>query len=74
MQYLDLNSLYAWAMCQKLPHKNFEFCKDLRNINQKLIKNYDEDSFEKGYIPEVDAEYPKDYYLQNEHKNLPFLP
>ena len=30
LQYLDLNSLYAWAMCQKLPHKDFKFCKDLR--------------------------------------------
>ena len=29
-QYLDVNSLYAWAMCQKLPIKNFEWCKDLR--------------------------------------------
>ena len=71
LQYLDLNSLYAWVMCQKLPHK---FCKDLRYINQKFIKNYDEDFSEKGYILEVDVEYPKDYYLQNEHRNLSSLP
>ena len=61
-------------MCQKLPQKHFEFCKDLRYINQKFIKNYDEDSFEKGYILEVDIDYPKDYCLQNVHKDLPFLP
>ena len=41
LQYLDVNSLYAWAMCQKLPLKNFNWCKDLRYINQKFIKNYD---------------------------------
>ena len=37
LQYLDLNSLHAWAMCQKLPHNDFKFCKDLRYINQKFI-------------------------------------
>ena len=47
-------------------------CKDLRYINKKFIKNYDEDSSEKGYILKVDAEYPKK--LQDEHKELPFLP
>ena len=68
LQYLDLNILYAWAMCQKLPHKNFEFCKDLRYINPKFIKNYDKDSSQKGYILKADIEYPKDSYLQNEHQ------
>ena len=37
----------------------------------RLIKNYDEDS-DKGYILEVDVEYPK--YLHNLHIDLPFLP
>ena len=59
-------------MCQKLPMKNFEWCKNLRYINQKFIKNYDEDSSGNGYILEVDVEYPKKF--QNEHKDLPFLP
>ena len=72
LQYLDLNSLYAWAMRQKLPMKNFEWCKNLRYINQKFIKNYDEDSSGNGYILEVDVEYLKKF--QNEHKDLPFLP
>ena len=71
LQYLDLNGLYAWAMRQKLPHKGFEFCKDLRYINQKSVKNYDEEFSEKGYILEVDVKYPKK--LQDEHKDLPFL-
>ena len=72
IQYLDVNSLYARAMCQKLPMKNFEWCKDLRYFNKKFIKNYDEDSSEKRYILEVDVEYPKK--LQDEHSDLPFLP
>ena len=59
LQYLDLNSFYVWAMCQKLPMENFNWCKDLRYINQKFIKNYNEDSSEKGYILEVDVEYLK---------------
>ena len=59
-------------MCQKLPHKYFEFYKDLRYINQKFIKSYDEKSGEKGFILEVDIEYPKK--LQDEHEDLPFLP
>ena len=45
LQYLDVNSLYAWAMCNKPPVKNFDWSKDLRYINQKFIKNYDEDIF-----------------------------
>ena len=72
LQYLYSNSFYAWAMCQKLPNKDFEYCKDLRYISQKLIKNYDEDSSEKGCILEVDIKYPKK--LQDEPKDLPFLP
>ena len=52
--------------------KNFEWCKDLRYINQKFIKNYDEDSSEKRYILEADVEYPNK--LQDEHKDLLFLP
>ena len=30
LQYYNVNSLSAWVMSQKLPIKNFEFCKDLR--------------------------------------------
>ena len=37
----------------------------------RLIKSYDEDS-DKGYILEVDVEYPK--HLHNLHIDLPFLP
>ena len=39
-------------------------------FNEKIIKNYDEDS-DKGYILEVDVEYPKN--LNYLHSDLPFL-
>ena len=44
--------------------------KDVSKFDEEFIKNYDEDS-NKGYIFEVDIEYPKD--LHDLHSNLPFL-
>ena len=44
--------------------------KSVSKFDENFIKNYDEDS-NKGYILEVDVEYPKD--LHNFHTNLPFL-
>ena len=40
-------------------------------FNEEFIKNYDEDC-SKGYIFEVDVEYPKN--LHDLHSDLPFLP
>ena len=40
-------------------------------FNEDFIKNYDKDS-DKGYIFEVNVEYPKD--LHGLHSDLPFLP
>ena len=62
--YLDENSLYGWAMSQKLPVDGFKWVEDIPSLNKKLkkiiksMKNYDEESDE-GYILDVDVEYPK---------------
>ena len=70
IQYLDANNLYGWAMSQKLPVNSFKWKNNTSKFNQEFIKNYGEDS-NKGYIIEVDVEYPK--YLQDLHSDLPFL-
>ena len=49
IQYLDANNLYGWAMSQKLPVNRFKWVKNTSKIDEKCIKNYDEDS-DKGYI------------------------
>ena len=73
IEYLDANNVYGWAMSQKLPVDGFEWIKedDLSKFNANFIKNYDENS-NKGYIFEVDVEYPKN--LHKLHSDLPFLP
>ena len=45
--------------------------KDLSKIDENFIKSYDKDS-DKGYILEVDVEYPKN--LHDFHSDLQFLP
>ena len=58
-------------MSQKLPVDNFKWIEkdDISNFNENFIKNYDENS-DKGYILEVDIEYPKN--LHEQHSDLPF--
>ena len=71
--YLDANNLYGQAMPQKLPVDNFKWIEkdNLLKFDENFIKNYDENS-DKGYILEVDIEYPK--HLHTLHSDLPFLP
>ena len=70
IQYYDLNSLHAGAICQKLPVNSFKWEKNILKFNDDFIKNYEEDG-DKGYVLEADIEYPKD--LADFHSRLPFL-
>ena len=60
-------------MSQMMPVRNFKWIEkdDISKFDEEFIKNYDENS-DKGYILEVDVEYPKD--LHKLHSDLPFLP
>ena len=73
LEYLDANSFYGWAMSQKLPVDGFKCVveDDLSKFNESCRKNYDENC-DKGYILEVDVEYPKN--LHKLHSGLSFLP
>ena len=74
--YLDANNLYGWSMSQPLPIRNFRFLPkdEIENFNLKNLSDYDD----KGYILEVDLEYPdhlhdlhNDYPLAPEHYSVP---
>ena len=65
---LDAYDLYEWGMSEKLFVNCFKW-KKFHWFNKEFIKNYDEDS-DKGYILEVDVEYPRNLY--NLHSDLPF--
>ena len=71
LQYDDANNLCGFAMSEPLPVNGFNWMEDLSKIDEFFIKNYDKDS-DKGYIPDVDVEYPKN--LHDLHSDLPFLP
>ena len=57
-------------MLQKSPVNGFKWIKNLSKFDEDFIKDYNKNS-NKGYVFEVDVEYPKD--LLNLHSNLPFL-
>ena len=71
LQYNDANNLYGFAISEPLPDDGFDWMEDLSKIYEKFMKNHDENS-DKGYILEVDVEYPKN--LHDLHSDLPFLP
>ena len=54
-----------------MPVDVFKWKKYISKFNEDFIKNYGENS-DKGYILEVDVEYPKN--LHELHSNLPFFP
>ena len=60
--HLDAKMLYGRGMSKNLLVNVFKWAK-----NENFIKHYDD----KGYILEVDVEYPKNLF--NLHSDLPFL-
>ena len=75
LMYLDANNLCGRGISQKLPVNGFQWVKKLLKFNERsyaenIIKNYDENS-NKGYILEVDVEYPKNLF--HLHSDLLFL-
>jgi hypothetical protein len=65
--YLDANNLYGWAMAQYLPTGKFQWV----DVPLTEIINTPKDS-DKGYILEVDLEYPAK--LHNSHNDYPLAP
>ena len=70
LQYLDANNLYGYSMSQNLPLDGYKWANTLI-VTDKFVKDYDIKS-DKGYLLEVDVEYP--VRLRIYHKDLPFLP
>jgi hypothetical protein len=68
--YLDANNLYGWAMEQYLPTGEFRWLTE-NDINQFNLTDVSDEN-DKGYILEVDLEYPE--YLHDDHNDLPFCP
>ena len=55
---------------KKLPLNGFKWS-DPKKYTSGFIKNYDDEK-NKGYLLEVDIEYPK--HLHKSHEDLPYLP
>ena len=70
INYLDANNLYGWAMCEPLPVGNFKMYDDDKIIKERL-QNW-KSSSKKGYIIELDLEYPKE--LHDLHNSYPLAP
>ena len=69
IQYLDANSLYAWAMTQKLPTHGFKWIDvDIPKV-EKILEKKDTNQ---GYIFEVDLDYPES--LWETHNDYPLAP
>ena len=67
LMYLDANNLYGWAMVQHLPTDSFKWSS--ANIDD-ILKHPADDV--KGYICEVDLEYPKELHdFQNDYPLAP---
>ena len=70
LMYLDANNLYGWAMSEYLPTGGFRWL-DEEEVNDLDVDNIPEDG-SKGYILEVDLEYPEE--LHGAHDQYPLAP
>ena len=71
LEYLDASNLYGLAMSEPLPIDSFFWIENTSEIDADFVKSYDE-NINKGYILEVDVEYPKN--LHDLHSDLLLLP
>ena len=77
IQYLDANNLYGWAMSQSPSTQGFKWMKNLTkeslmDILEKANSSMLNPRKGKGYIFEVDLEYPRK--LWKSHNNYPLAP
>ena len=76
IQYLDANNLYGWAMSQSLPVGGFKWMTNL--TKEKVLEILEKanssmnDVGKRGYIFEVDLEYPEE--LWESHNDYPLAP
>ena len=76
IQYLDANNLYGWAMSQQLATHGFKWMKDITKEKvMEILEKANHSMFNrgrKGYIFEVDLEYPSS--LWEDHNDYPLAP
>ena len=76
IQYLDANNLYGWAMTQQLPTHGFSWMKNITKEKvMEILEKANHSMFnkgKKGYIFEVDLEYPP--HLWESHNDYPLAP
>ena len=76
IQYLDANNLYGWAMSQQLPTHGFSWMKNITKEKvMEILEKANHSMFNKGrkgYIFEVDLEYPP--HLWETHNDYPLAP
>ena len=76
--YLDANNIYGWAMTWFLPTGGFIFISPHQIDTRFPVANINEtvcalpDDGEKGYILEIDAEYPEEFH--DSHSDYPLAP
>ena len=71
IMYYDANNLYSVAMSRSLPYRGFKWVDKpfIRKVGDKNVLNKPKD---KGWILEVDLEYPN--YLHKSHNDYPLAP